>query len=169
MKGLLLLENINVSDELYVLAHDILNSAAFQQMQYFNHHKGMTTLEHSVHVAEKSLEYVRKHKIKCDKRALVVGCLLHDLFLYDYHIRGNRWAKMHAFTHPTVALRNAEFFYDLTDLEREIIKKHMWPSTIIPPTRKEAWIIVWTDKTCAIKETIQRKQVYKMLMKQDLV
>ena len=156
------MQNIAVSQELYDLARDILESNVFQQMNSYMHHNGMSTMEHSIHVAERSLLYVNKHKIKCNKRALVVGCLLHDLFLYDYHVKGNRFAKWHAFTHPRVALKNAESHFDLSNLEKEIIKKHMWPTTIIPPTKKEVWIIVWEDKVCAVKEMFHQKQAKKI-------
>ena len=157
------MQNISVSQELYNLASDVLESNVFQEMDKFMHHNNMSTMEHSIHVAERSLAYVNKHGIKCNKRALVVGCLLHDLFLYDYHIKGNRWAKWHAFTHPKIALQNAEMHFNLSVLEKEIIKKHMWPSTIIPPTKREAWIIVWEDKVCAVKEMMVRKPIKKMV------
>jgi uncharacterized protein len=145
-----------MSDELISIAEDILTSDAFNQMSKFSHHKKTNTLQHSINVAESSLAYVNKYGIKCNKRSLVVGCLLHDLFLYDYHEKGNRITNFHAFTHPKIALRNAELHYELSPLEKEIIKKHMWPITIIPPTKKEVWIIVWQDKVCAIKELLKK-------------
>jgi uncharacterized protein len=157
------LQNISVSQELYSLASDILESEMFLKMQNFSHHNQLTTMEHSIHVAERSLEYVNKHNIKCNKRALVVGCLLHDFFLYDYHVKGNRFAKWHAFTHPRVALENANKHFELSKLECEIIKKHMLPTTIVPPTKKEVWIIVWEDKVCAVKEMIQRNPTKKVV------
>lgn len=157
------MQNITVSQELYNLASDILKSDVFQEMQNFSHHKHMSTMEHSINVAESSLAYVNRYNIKCNKRALVVGCLLHDLFLYDYHAKGNRWAKWHAFTHPKIALQNAEMHFNLSALEKEIIKKHMWPTTIVPPTKKEVWIIVWEDKVCAVKELTRRKISKKAL------
>ena len=49
---------------------------------------------------------------------------------------------------------NAEKYFDLNKTEKEIIKKHMWPVTIIMPKRKETWIVVWADKVCAIKELL---------------
>ena len=69
---------------------------------------------------------------------------------------------MHAFRHPTIALENAEKYFDLNDTEREMIKKHMWPTTIVFPKRKETWIIVWADKTCAIRELLNLKAKYKI-------
>ena len=148
-----------MSEELFDLAEDILTSDVFNKMKNFTHHKKVNTLQHSINVAERSLAYVNKHGIKCNKRSLVVGCLLHDLFLYDYYEKGNRIARFHAFTHPKTALKNAEQYYELSDLEKEIIKKHMWPVTIIPPTKKEVWIIVWQDKVCAFKEMFTKQPI----------
>lgn len=152
------LHKTTISDELYFWASDILNSDIFNEMDNFVHHGNVSTLEHSINVAEKSLKCVNKRGIKCDKRSLIVGCLLHDLFLYDYHERYNRVARFHAFTHPKVALKNAEMYYELNKIEKEIIKKHMWPATIVPPFKKEAWIIVWQDKVCAIEELLKKKK-----------
>lgn len=38
-------------------------------------------------------------------------------------------------------------------MEREIIKKHMFPLTPIPPTCREACLVCLADKICAAKET----------------
>ena len=136
---------------------EILNSEQFNELDSFLQHGNTTLKEHCINVAVKAIRFVDKYKINCDKKSLVIGCLLHDFFLYDWHDRGNRFAKFHAFTHPTIALQNAELLFDLSEKSKDVIKKHMWPTTIIPPTQVESWIIVWVDKQCAIKETFSRK------------
>lgn len=143
-----------MSDEVLYYGADIINSKAFQKMNKFMQHGDTTTLEHSINVAEVALRFVKKYNIKCDRRSLIVGCLLHDFFLYDYHDKNYKRKKLHAFRHPTIALTNAEKYFDLNKTEKEIIKKHMWPVTIIMPKRKETWIVVWADKVCAIKELL---------------
>ena len=46
---------------------------------------------------------------------------------------------------------------------REIIRKHMWPLTIIPPTCREAWIVNSADTFISLMETIaSRKRFGKM-------
>lgn len=136
---------------------EILNSEQFNELDSFLQHGNTTLKGHCINVAVKAIKFVDKYKINCDKKSLVIGCLLHDFFLYDWHDRGNRFAKFHAFTHPTTALQNAELLFDLSEKSKDVIKKHMWPTTIIPPTQVESWIIVWVDKQCAIKETFSRK------------
>ena len=78
--------------------------------------------------------------------------MLHDYFLYDWHDKanGHHW---HGFTHSGTALHNASEDWKLTPVEREIIKKHMFPLTPIPPTCREAWLVCLADKICAAKET----------------
>ena len=151
-----------MSDKVLCYGRNIINSDIFQKMNKFMQHRQTTTMEHSVNVAEKALDFVERHHIKCDEESLVIGCLLHDFFLYDYHDKGYKRKKLHAFRHPTIALENAEKYFDLNDTEREMIKKHMWPTTIVFPKRKETWIIVWADKTCAIRELLNLKAKYKI-------
>lgn len=143
--------------QVFKYGYEILNSAEFNRLDEFKQHGNLSVKEHSINVANKAIEYVDKYNINCDKKSLVVGCLLHDFFLYDWHTNKNRYSKLHAFTHPTTALKNANHYFELNEIEQEIIKKHMWPTTIIPPTKKEAWIIVWIDKKCAIQETLNIK------------
>ncbi len=51
-------------------------------------------------------------------------------------------------------MRNAIRDYELTELEKDIIKKHMWPLTVVPPGCREAWIVTMADKWCSLLETI---------------
>ena len=71
---------------------------------------------------------------------------------YDWHIK-RKGHHFHGFTHPATALRNAEKEYNLGDIERNIISRHMFPLTIVPPMCREAWLVCLADKYCAVKET----------------
>ena len=57
--------------------------------------------------------------------------------------------------HGTVSVfkRNAMQDYNISDKEADIILKHMFPLTIIPPNNREAWIVCMADKICATYET----------------
>lgn len=78
--------------------------------------------------------------------------MLHDLFLYDWRKRENDRLGLHAFTHPKQALINSQKYFKLNKKEIDIILKHMWPVTPIPPRYFESLIITLTDKYCALKE-----------------
>ena len=49
-------------------------------------------------------------------------------------------------------MKNAEKITELSDLERDIILKHMWGATIAPPKYKESYIVTMVDKYWAVKE-----------------
>ena len=42
-------------------------------------------------------------------------------------------------------------------MERDIIKKHMFPLTLTPPAYKESLLVCLVDKACSIYEIFSRK------------
>ncbi len=135
---------------------DILASDNFRKTKEHMQHGTMPVRSHSINVAKYSLVISRKLKIPCNQRELVRGALLHDYFLYDWHDKDHISPhRLHGFFHPGVALRNASAEYELSDLEKDIIKKHMWPLTVVPPLCREAWIVTLADKYCSLFETIR--------------
>lgn len=81
--------------------------------------------------------------------------LLHDYFLYDWHERdaSHSW---HGFTHPGKALGNASADFVLTDRERDIIRKHMFPLTPAIPKYRESVLVCLVDKWCSTIEVFRR-------------
>lgn len=135
---------------------DILHSDNFIKTRKHLQHGTITVYKHSLNVAKYSLLLNRKWNLNCNKRDLVRGALLHDYFLYDWHDKeflGQR-QRFHGFHHPMTALRNAEKEYKLNNVQREIIKKHMWPLSVVPPMCREAWVVTVADKYCSFMETI---------------
>lgn len=142
--------------ELKKYAEDILNSANFQRTKEHIQHGNMTVNEHCINVAKTSLMIKKKLHITCNQRDLVRGALLHDYFLYDWHKKDLKNPhKLHGFYHPGRALRNAKKEYVLTKRQEDIIKKHMWPLTVVPPMCREAWIVTVADKYCSLMETFR--------------
>ena len=90
--------------------------------------------------------------IRIHIRQMIRGALLHDYFLYDWH-KQEVPHRFHGFTHPKTALRNAERDFDLSERECDIISKHMFPLTLVPPMHRESWIVSMADKYCALRET----------------
>lgn len=148
-------KNDDVMKTLRQHARDILESKNFNMTKEHIQHGNMTVHEHCLNVAKTSLEIKDFLHIKCKERDLVRGALLHDYFLYDWHKEDkDNPHKLHGFYHPGTALRNAKREYKITKTEEEIIKKHMWPLTIVPPTCREAWIVTTADKYCSLMETL---------------
>ena len=136
---------------------DILESKKFHKTKNFIQHGDMSVYDHSLSVAERAIKLNRLLRAKCVERDLVRGALLHDYFLYDWHKdgkdKGNVHPKLHGFFHPSTALKNATRDFILSEREKDIIKKHMWPLTVIPPMCREAWIVTLADKYCSTLET----------------
>ena len=142
--------------EIQEAADDILRSANFNSTKAHIQHGNMTVNDHCIRVAKYSLALSKKFRIPCSRRELIRGALLHDYFLYDWHDKEylSRRKRLHGFWHPGIALKNAEKEYNLNDRQREIIKKHMWPLSVIPPTCREAWVVTAADKYCSLMETL---------------
>lgn len=79
--------------------------------------------------------------------------MLHDLFLYDWRKKQPDRKGFHGFRHPRIALNNSLKLFNLNEKEQDIILKHMWPITIIPPKYLESYIITFVDKYCALQES----------------
>lgn len=134
---------------------DILNSENFKSTEAYIQHGNMSVRQHCINVAKTSLLIRDKLGIKCNTRDLVRGALLHDYFLYDWHKTDTvKTHRLHGFFHPGKALRNAKKEYRLTKRQADIIKKHMWPLTVVPPVCREAWIVTMADKYCSLMETL---------------
>lgn len=135
---------------------DILDSENFRKTRAHIQHGNMTVNNHCVNVARYSLMLDKKLGLHCNKRDLIRGSLLHDYFLYDWHDKAylvNR-QRLHGFHHPAIALENASKEYQLTDRQRDIIRKHMWPLSVVPPVCREAWVVTTADKYCSLMEII---------------
>ena len=131
----------------------ILESENFKQTIEHMQHGSMSVYHHSLNVARYSIAINRYFKLGATEKELIRGALLHDYFLYDWHKQHH--GKLHGFYHPGIALKNAEKEYHLTSREKDIIRKHMWPLTIVPPLCREAWIVTMADKYCSLLETVR--------------
>ena len=140
---------------------DILKSEEYIRLKSFIQHGNVTVYEHCLHVALCAIKLGRVLGVHCKERELVRGALLHDYFLYDWHnadAPGNIHPKLHGFYHPGIALRNATRDFILSEREKDIIKKHMWPLTINPPRCREAWIVCIADKYSSTLETLKLRK-----------
>lgn len=128
---------------------DLLDNQVMHRLDGFVQHGSVTSLDHSLSVSYYSF-LVCKY-LHLDYCSAARGGLLHDLFLYDWH-KTKVFAGMHTFNHPHTALENASRHFKLNKVEKDIIVKHMWPVTIIPPKYRESFIVSLIDKYCAIIE-----------------
>ena len=140
-------------------ASDIIASENFRSTRNYIQHGSMPVYRHCMDVADQSIKISKLLRVNCNERELIRGALLHDYFLYDWHDKyRDNYQRLHGFYHPGIALRNAQKEYSLSDREKDIIKKHMWPLTIIPPACREAWIVTAADKYCSLLETLKLRR-----------
>jgi uncharacterized protein len=132
--------------------NDILTHPLVYQMDQYTQHGNVSCLAHSIAVAYYSYITALNLPFKIDYDSLIRGAMLHDFFLYDWHDK-NKGVKWHGFKHPQIALQNAQNHFDLNKKEKDIILRHMWPLTLIPPRYIESMIVNAVDKSVSIMET----------------
>ena len=139
---------------------DLAEKEILFAMENFVQHSNISCLEHSIYVSYVSFRICRR--LGLDYRSAARGALLHDFFLYDWHIKGKR-KGLHGFTHSHAALTNANQHFHLNKLEKDIIAKHMWPLTVRLPKYKESFIVVLAEKYCATMEIIKFSRISRFI------
>lgn len=134
---------------------DLLENPKVLSMHGYIQHGETSCLQHCLSVSYLSYKFCRKHKLNF--KSVARAALLHDLFLYDWHYHAKLTGEhFHGYTHPARALKNAEAMFCLNPMEKNIILRHMWPLTPIPPVFTEGFVVVWFDKYCGILEMMSR-------------
>lgn len=140
--------------EFYGYIADLLESDCVNMMKSFTQHGFTSTFQHCLNVSY--YNYLLCKLFSLDARSGARAGLLHDLFLYDWHTHKTPpGERNHAFSHAGTALKNARKYFELNEIEEDIIKKHMFPVTPELPKYKETWVIVISDKYCALIETLE--------------
>ncbi len=154
------IDHLTEDEQIEYYGKDILESENFQASDENVQHGTVSVREHSLDVARASIRISKFFRLRARRRELIRGALLHDYFLYDWHVPAGEGEerKLHGFYHPGVALRNAKKEFFLTKREQDIIKKHMWPLTLIPPRYKESWVVTAADKYCSLRETLHLRK-----------
>lgn len=141
MKGLKDLQYMNIINK-------YINNSKFQKTKFIEQH-GISRYEHSVKVSYYS--YLIAKRLGLNYEETAIGGLLHDFFLNDNDMTKKEKIKTF-FSHPKYALEEAASEFELTKLEEDIIRNHMFPSTPAIPKFLESWIVCTVDKCMATKE-----------------
>ena len=137
--------------EFYSHVSDIITNEKVLELDNFTQHYIYSRLRHSIDVA--FVSFLICKLFGWDARSAARGGLLHDLFFYDW--RDEDYVcegKNHATEHPKIALKNAQELFQLNKIEENIILRHMWLITLVPPRYKECVVVTFVDKYCATKE-----------------
>lgn len=139
------------NEEFQKIIENVITNETVQQMKNYRQHYETTCYEHCYTAAYYCFLICKKYHL--DYQSATRAAMLHDLFLYDWRIRQPDRKGLHAFTHGKKACENACQLFDLTEKEKDIIIKHMWPITIEFPKSIEGFILTFVDKYCALSES----------------
>ncbi|MBK5243820.1 MAG: HDIG domain-containing protein [Eubacteriaceae bacterium] len=148
------------NQEFETIVGDILTHSEFQKLKLIEHH-GNGLYEHSVAVGYHSYRVARV--LGLDYVSVARGALLHDFFVESWRGKKKnskgiqRIKDMHGFSHPKTALVNAQKYFDIDELQADMIIKHMFPLTPVPPMHLGSWIVTAVDKFVAAREMIFEK------------
>lgn len=131
---------------------DIIENPVVQKMKEYRQHFDIDCFRHCYNVAYCCYNLCKKMDL--DYVSATRAAMLHDFFLYDWRKKGTH-KSLHAFHHGRTAYENASKIFDINKKEKDMIIKHMWPTTPMPPRYREGYILTIVDKYCALKETFE--------------
>ena len=143
-------------EEFFAFAGEVIDAGRLRLEARYVQHGTTSTLLHSIAVAFHAEQMARRCGHVAHINEIRRAGLLHDYYLYDWHDRSIK-TQGHATHHAARALANAlEDYPDLTALERDAIRCHMFPINPTPPCSEVGWCITAADKRCALHETVVR-------------
>lgn len=131
---------------------DIINNNKFNKLKKELHH-GITRYDHSYRVAKWTHiigTIFHMKNIENTTRA----ALLHDFYVNN-DLTGSGPKRLG--THPAAALTNSLKYYELDNIQQDIIKSHMFPCNMTIPKYKESWLVSSIDKIVGTYEMLRFK------------
>ena len=144
-------------EEFELIINDIENNNNFRELDNELHH-GISRYGHSYRVA-KGVYILTKGLGFSTYVDATRAALMHD-FYFNYQLEDKNTGKKFI-EHPSLAVLNASKYYELTDIQKNMIESHMFPTCKVFPKYKESICLTLIDKIVAIYEM----QRYKVGMK----
>lgn len=119
---------------------DIITNEEFLKLQNEIHHS-TSRFDHSLRVAYETYSKLKKSSINYVDATR--AALLHDFF-FDDDLSSNQNDRLN--NHPLKALENAKKYFDINELQENIILSHMYPLSYCFPKYKESWLVSLMDK-----------------------
>lgn len=141
------------SEEFESIIKDINNNINFLELKEEMHH-GISRYGHSYRVAKEV--YKMTKRLHLNYVEATRAALLHD-FYYNYQLEGKTTKECFK-EHPEIAYLNASKYFELSDLQKNMIESHMFPSCKVLPKYKESVCLTIVDKVVALYE-MQRFKV----------
>lgn len=140
----------------------LAKESKLEEIAQYPQHGSTTRLVHSAAVAYYSYRLAKFTGFTFHWEELVRGALLHDYFFYDAQ-DGDPAHKWHWTRHPGIAAENAKKELNLTPIEEDTIRSHMFPLTVKPPKYREGVVVSLVDKACSVYEFFSRRAPYRKL------
>lgn len=140
---------MSYNKEFLNIVSDILENEEFQKLKNIKHHD-TDRFDHSLRVSYYS--YLITKALRLNYKATARAGLLHDFFLEENYKEKISKRLDTLLKHPKFALETASKYYELSDLEKDIIVSHMYPVTMNPPKYLESWIVDLVDDFSAVYE-----------------
>lgn len=141
-----------INDDNYQeIIKDILEHEEFKKIEQVKHHDS-NRLEHSLKVSYYSYKIAKK--LHLNYKEVARGGLLHDFFLertVDYKKVKDK-VKLYTGSHPKKAVNNAKKYFEINEIEENIIRSHMFPIDISIPKYAESWLVSTVDKVVSTYE-----------------
>ena len=135
---------------------EVIDTEIVKSMKKYMQHGNTSAFEHSVKVVKLCYKIDKKFKLNANLKDLLLGAMLHDFYLYDWHKRSLKYG-LHGYNHSRIAMENAIRYFDVNENVQNMILTHMWPLNLTKiPKNKEAWILCLADKICSVEETFRR-------------
>lgn len=130
---------------------DIFRNTDFKKMYNIEHH-GISRMEHSLKISYYSYKIAKF--LKLDYISVARGGLLHDFYL-DGDERNTKRKFFDTFIHPKKALNTSNKYFQINNIEQNIIISHMFPIYPSIPKYKESILVNTVDKIIGCKELLR--------------
>lgn len=128
------------------------------KMKNFIQHGKTSTYDHVMDVTRTAFYLARRLPFSFHEKSVVRGAMLHDFYLYDWHVRDPERKRFHGLHHHKTAHKNAMKHFRLSPVEEDIILTHMWPLTLKLPRYRESYLVTLADKWVSVKDTLTRQK-----------
>lgn len=128
------------------LVNDYVTHPKVNEMKNYSHH-GINRFDHSYRVAYHTFKITKLMHL--NYKSATKAAMLHDFFLDEVQDE-NSIKKLRA--HSNVAVNNSKKYFSINSMEEDIISKHMFPVTFVPPKYLEGWIVDIVDDYVSVYE-----------------
>ena len=133
--------------EFYNLVEEYINHPKIMEMKEYTHH-GIKRYDHCFRVAYHTYRVTKF--LNLDYKSATKAAMLHDFFTDELKEEKSSIARYQK--HPEIAAENAKKYFELNELEEDIIKTHMFPVSLKLPKYRESWIVDAVDDGVSIYE-----------------